>query len=87
MTKSQKPKFKSSINKRSVVIDARKSSVSIEDPFWSGLKEIARARKLPLTELINQIDRARTTGNLSSTLRLFVLEHYRKAAQEAAAAE
>jgi predicted DNA-binding ribbon-helix-helix protein len=60
---------------RSVVIAGRKTSVTLEDAFWNGLKEIASARRLTLTALIGSIDSGRI-GNLSSAIRLFVLGHY-----------
>ena len=69
--------MKSSIVKRSVVIDGHKTSVSLEDQFWSGLKEIAHAQEATLSKLVTQIDGARQQGNLSSAIRLFVLEHIR----------
>lgn len=69
--------MKSPVVKRSIVIDGHKTSVSLEDAFWSGLKEIASDRKLTLSKMVGAIDSARTNGNLSSALRLFVLDHYR----------
>jgi predicted DNA-binding ribbon-helix-helix protein len=63
--------------KRSIVIDGHKTSVSLEDAFWTGLKEIASARHLTLSALVAGIDSGRTSGNLSSAIRLFVLGHYR----------
>jgi predicted DNA-binding ribbon-helix-helix protein len=68
--------MESPVVKRSVVIAGRKTSVSLEDAFWRGLKEIASARDLTLTALVGGIDSERT-GNLSSAIRLFVLNHYR----------
>ena len=69
--------MKSPIVKRSIVIAGHKTSVSLEDAFWKGLKEIAAARNLTLSEIVAAIDSARAQGNLSSALRLFVLDHYR----------
>jgi predicted DNA-binding ribbon-helix-helix protein len=69
--------MKSPVVKRSIVIAGHKTSVSLEDAFWKGLKEIARGRDLTLSEMVATIDSERAQGNLSSTLRLFVLEHYR----------
>jgi predicted DNA-binding ribbon-helix-helix protein len=63
--------------KRSVVIGGHKTSVSLEDAFWKGLREIARRRDLTISELVGTIDANRTQGNLSSAIRLFVLEEYR----------
>ena len=74
--------MESLVTKRSVAIDGLNTSVSLEQAFWNGLKEIAADRKVSLTELIESIKSQRITGNLSSAIRLFVLDHYRlKAAQ------
>jgi predicted DNA-binding ribbon-helix-helix protein len=72
--------MKSAIVKRSVVIGGQKSSVSLEDSFWAALKELAREQNVPLCELITGINARRSAGNLSSALRLFVLEHFRECA-------
>jgi predicted DNA-binding ribbon-helix-helix protein len=72
--------MKSTVVKRSIVIDGHKTSVSLEDPFWEGLKEIAKDRRKTLSELIGGIDTNREHANLSSALRLFVLDHCRKRA-------
>ncbi len=69
--------MKSLIVKRSVIIGGHKTSVSLEDAFWTGLKDIASTRQLTLPELVSTIDSRREHSNLSSTLRLFVLDHYR----------
>lgn len=69
--------MKSLVVKRSIVIGGHKTSVSLEDAFWKGLKEIAWRRDLTLSELVSGIDAERQTGNLSSAIRLFVLDHYR----------
>ena len=69
--------MKSGIIKRSVVVDGHKTSVSLEDQFWSGLKEIARAQDTTLSKVVAEIDSARRHGNLSSAVRLFVLEQVR----------
>ena len=68
--------MKSPIVKRSVVLAGHKTSVSLEDAFWRGLKDIAWSRRTTLANLINNIDLDRERGNLSSALRLFVLNHY-----------
>ena len=69
--------MKSSIVKRSIVIDGHKTSVSLEDPFWTDLKKIAHAQQMGLSELVAKIDGTREQGNLSSAIRLFVLHHFR----------
>ena len=71
--------MKSGIAKRSIVIDGHKTSVSLEDAFWSTLKEIAQERSETLSQLVAAIDRQRQHGNLSSAIRLFVLGRYRPA--------
>jgi predicted DNA-binding ribbon-helix-helix protein len=69
--------MKSSVVKRSVVIDGHKTSVSLEDAFWSDLKEIAHVQRVTLSKLVAKIDETRQHGNLSSAIRLFVFEHFR----------
>ena len=69
--------MKSLVVKRSIVVDGHKTSVSLEQAFWNGLKEIASIRKVTLSELVGSIDSGRDQGNLSSAIRLFVLDHYR----------
>jgi predicted DNA-binding ribbon-helix-helix protein len=69
--------MKSSVIKRSIVIDGHKTSVSLEDAFWEDLKRIAHARQVTLSELVTKIDLTREQGNLSSALRLFVLQRFR----------
>jgi predicted DNA-binding ribbon-helix-helix protein len=69
--------MKSLVLKRSVIIGGHKTSVSLEDPFCKALKEIRTARDITLSELIASIDEGRNgNGNLSSAIRLFVLDHY-----------
>ena len=67
--------MKSLVVKRSVVLAGHKTSVSLEDAFWERLKDIAKSRRMPLCDLISRIDVDREHGNLSSALRLFVLNH------------
>jgi predicted DNA-binding ribbon-helix-helix protein len=69
--------MKSSVVKRSVVVAGRKTSVSLEDAFWQVLKEIAGARDMTLSDLVAAVDAGRQQGNLSSAVRLFVLDFYR----------
>ena len=74
--------MKSPVIKRSIVIAGHKTSVSLEDAFWQGLKDIAAARDMTLSELVATIDTDRRHGNLSSGIRLFVLDHYRSQVEE-----
>jgi predicted DNA-binding ribbon-helix-helix protein len=69
--------MKSLVVKRSIAVDGHKTSVTLEEAFWNGLKEIASDRRLTLSELVSAINSQRLNANLSSALRLFVLDHYR----------
>jgi predicted DNA-binding ribbon-helix-helix protein len=70
---------KSVVVVRSVKVAGHKTSVSLEDEFWKGLKEIAASRHLSLSDLIARIASERPQhGNLSSAIRLFVLDFYRE---------
>jgi predicted DNA-binding ribbon-helix-helix protein len=69
--------MKSPIVKRSVVLAGHKTSVSLEEAFWQGLKDIAHSRRTTLSDLIGSIDTDREQGNLSSAIRLFVLNYYK----------
>jgi predicted DNA-binding ribbon-helix-helix protein len=69
------------IVKRSIVIAGHKTSVSLEEPFWSALKEIAKSRRTTLSALVHSIEHDRSDGrasNLSSAIRLFVLAYFRE---------
>lgn len=72
--------MKSLVVKRSIVIAGHKTSVSLEDPFWSGLKDIAERKHTTLSIMVGDIDTHRQQGNLSSAIRLFVLDHVRSQA-------
>jgi predicted DNA-binding ribbon-helix-helix protein len=75
--------MKSRIVKRSISLHGRKTSVSLEDEFWSALKVIAGKRLMNLSDLVTAIDGQRQHGNLSSAVRLFVLDFYRSQASDA----
>ncbi len=60
------------LRKRSVVIAGHKTSVSLEEPFWDCLRDIAAERGVSLNRLVAEIDRGRA-GNLSSAIRVYVL--------------
>jgi predicted DNA-binding ribbon-helix-helix protein len=77
--------MKSSVMKRSILIAAHKTSVSLENAFWEALKQIAIDRGTTLSNLVTSIDVERRQGNLSSCLRLFVLDYYRTKLAEATA--
>jgi predicted DNA-binding ribbon-helix-helix protein len=58
-------------------VAGHKTSVSLEEAFWSSMKEICGERSMTLSELVGEIDGKRKLGNLSSAIRLFVLDHFR----------
>ena len=64
------------LRKRSVVIQGHRTSLSLEQPFWDALKEIAARRGLSLARLLAEIDASRS-GNLSSAARVYVLDALR----------
>jgi predicted DNA-binding ribbon-helix-helix protein len=68
--------MKSAIVKRSIVLSGHKTSISLEDAFWTGLKDIADARKVSVASLVHDIDATRGDNNLSSAVRQFVLARY-----------
>ena len=79
----------SSVIKRSVIRNGHKSSISLEDQFWDALREIADHEHMAISTLVAHIDHTRTTSNLSSAIRVFVLDHFRhgdRAKPETAAA-
>lgn len=71
--------------KRSLTLHGHRTSVSLETPFWEALQEIAAERKISLAKLAVEIDDTRGTGaGLATALRIFILEHYRALAAQAA---
>jgi predicted DNA-binding ribbon-helix-helix protein len=67
----------SRVKKRSIVIGGHKTSISLEDTFWTCLRQIARERATTVSELARMLDESRDGGNLSSIIHMFVLDHYR----------
>ena len=65
------------VAKRSVVINGRKTSVSVEEPFWKALRDIAKDRRVTLIDLVSEIEKSRKAGSLSSSIRVWVMEHFR----------
>jgi predicted DNA-binding ribbon-helix-helix protein len=68
----------STVVKRSIVIAGHRTSISLEDSFWKALKDIAKARGETMSDIVAAIDDTRRGGNLSSAIRVFVLDHYRR---------
>lgn len=73
----------STIAKRSVVIDGHKTSISLEEPFWQAVRDIADQRQITVSELLRQIDQSRANANLSSAVRIFVVDQFRRQAEAA----
>ena len=68
------------VNKRSVVLAGHRTSISLEAEFWGALREVARVRRVSVNALVAGIDAGRGGGrgvNLSSALRVFILDCYR----------
>src|SRR5262245_57825820 len=72
-----KPK-RSPIPDHTIDLSGHKTSVTLEDEFWKSLREIAKERRKTIKQLITDIDAKRNSANLSSAIRLFVLDYYRK---------
>jgi len=66
------------IVKRSIVVAGHKTSVTLEDAYWTSLKEIASGRNMTVSSLVTAVDSERPQSNLSSAIRLFVLDFYRR---------
>ena len=70
--------MKSSIIKRSVIIQGHKTSVSLEQPFWDAFRDIAEGERMSTSALLRRVDADRRHANLSSAIRVFVLAHMRE---------
>ena len=66
--------MKSQVVKRSVAIDGHKTSISLEEALWSSLKAIAQTQGATVAQTVTTINETRKQGNLSSAVRLFVLD-------------
>lgn len=65
----------SPVVKRSIVINGRKTSVSMEEAFWTGLKESAKEQSTTVSKLVGSISAGRVAGaNLSSAIRVYLLD-------------
>ncbi len=68
---------KSLVVKRGVVVRGVRTSATLEQAFWDGLREIAHQRGVTVKDLVAEIEAARECSNMSSAIRLFVLAHFR----------
>jgi predicted DNA-binding ribbon-helix-helix protein len=73
--------MRSSVEKRSVIVGKHKTSISLEDEFWTSVKEIAASRGTTCSGLLSEINEHRQLGNLSSAVRQFVLQFYQERAR------
>jgi predicted DNA-binding ribbon-helix-helix protein len=62
--------------KRSFSIGGHRTSISLEPPFWSALKEVAAHERTPLARLVGSIDKNRGESGLSSAVRIWLLKYY-----------
>lgn len=69
--------------KRSFAIKGHRTSISLEPPFWDALKAAARQERVSLASLVARIDQSRGGTNLSSAVRVWLLERYRVRAEAA----
>ena len=78
--------MRSAMVKRSVVIAGHKTSVSLEEPFWAVMRQIAESEATTVSAILRRIEASRGNSNLSSATRVFALEHVRgRAGAETAA--
>ncbi|MBY0462212.1 MAG: ribbon-helix-helix domain-containing protein [Alphaproteobacteria bacterium] len=74
--------YKEIILKRSITISGHSTSIFIEDEFWQALKEIATEKEISVPALIGEIDmssiNSENTTNLSSRIRVYILQYYKK---------
>ena len=75
--------MKSAIVKRSASLAGHKTSISLEDAFWNYLKEVAESRGVSVSVVVAEIQAQDRQTNLSSAIRLFVLEHARERCEAA----
>ncbi len=63
--------------KRSFTIEGHRTSISLEAKFWEALKDVAKTKRMPVAQLVQEIDRGRGDGGLSSAVRIWLLDHFR----------
>lgn len=61
------------IKKRSISLNGRKTSITLEDEFWLALKEVARRRGISVRDLLAEVNANRRSSNLSSAVRVYLL--------------
>ncbi len=66
------------MKKRSLCLFGHRTSISLEEPFWESLQEIAEKEDISIQKLVERIDQTKIDKNLSSSLRIYILEFYKK---------
>ena len=84
---TRRPGLASQVLKRSIAVGRHRTSISLEAGFWDGLKEIADREGISVAALVTRIESDRQHANLSSAVRLYVLNHYRHVVEQALAAK
>ena len=74
--------MKTTVSRYSIFIGGHKTGVSLEEPFWDGFREIARLHGMTLSEIVGWIDGHREHRNLSSAIRVYVVNFFRARAQK-----
>jgi predicted DNA-binding ribbon-helix-helix protein len=80
---NRRPKGASLVKKRTIVIANHNTSVSMESAFWDSLKEIAASEGIPINRLVSRIHAKRQNANMSSAVRVYILEYYRRLIEQA----
>ena len=75
----------SAVRKGSLTINRRKTSISLEEAFWDQLRALARSHNMTMSDFVSDVERSRRNGNLSSAVRLAVIEALKAQAGRAAA--
>ena len=73
--------------KRSFTINGHRTSISLESAFWEALKDVAKIKRMPVAQLVQEIDRERGEGGLSSAVRIWLLDHFRSGVHAGVAGE
>jgi predicted DNA-binding ribbon-helix-helix protein len=63
--------------KRSLTISRHRTSLSLEPEFWQALRDAALKRRISLAALVSEIDQSRGERNLSSAIRVWILNNTR----------
>ena len=65
--------------KHSLVIARHRTAISLEDAFWTALKNCAQERTISLAALVTEIDSTRGDANLSSAIRVYLFNRAKTA--------